>query len=108
MRRAFFTTAALLATVLLVGCRGSDDKDKTQDGKGKSHDIHGKVISMDAAKKKVNLDHDDIPGVMKAMKMEFGVTDANMLKDLKVGDEVHGTLLVKPGNEYLITQMKKY
>jgi Cu/Ag efflux protein CusF len=54
----------------------------------------------------VTLDHDDIPGLMKAMTMEFSVKDAKILDGLEIGDHVEGKLLVESG-KYLITELKK-
>jgi Cu/Ag efflux protein CusF len=58
-------------------------------------------------RKKVRLDHEDIPGYMKAMEMDFNVDDASALEGLKSGDKVHGILKVKPGGDLVITQLRK-
>jgi protein SCO1/2 len=108
MFRALVLIPALLVAFLLAGCGGTDSKDKTQDGKGKTYDVHGKVIAVDAEKKKVTLDHEDIPGLMKAMKMDFSVADAKLLEGIQAGDQVHGKLLVKSGGDYVLTELKKH
>lgn len=91
---------ALLAAVI-AGCNsGTGDKEKV-------YDIKGKVVSLDAEKKKVRLDHEDIPGFMKAMEMDFSVQDAKVLTGLKAGDAVHGKLKVKDSN-YVITELQKH
>src|SRR5258708_2404601 len=46
----------------------------------------------------VILRHDDIPGFMKAMTMPFSIADSAVLDDLRVGDEVEGTLHVRTEN----------
>jgi protein SCO1/2 len=109
MFRTYFLIPALLTAFLLAGCGGTDkDKDKTQEGKGKTYEVHGKVIAVDAEKKKVTLDHEDIPGLMKAMKMDFTVTDAKLLEGIKAGDGVQGKLLVKSEGDYVLTELKKH
>ncbi len=90
-----------LIAVVIAGCNpGSSDKEKV-------YDIKGKVVSLEAEKKKLRLDHEDIPGFMKAMEMDFTVHDAKVLAGLKAGDAVHGKLKVKDSN-YIITELQKH
>jgi Cu/Ag efflux protein CusF len=72
----------------------------------KSYDVHGKVTAIRPDQSGVTLDHDDIPGLMKAMTMEFPVKDAKILDGLEVGDHVEGKLLVESG-KYFVTELKK-
>jgi Cu/Ag efflux protein CusF len=86
---------------LSSGCGKSDgDKDKV-------YDIKGKVVAVDTEKKKVTLDHEDIPGLMKAMEMPFSVENPKVLEGIKAGDQVHGKLKVK-GGDYVITELMKH
>ncbi len=71
-----------------------------------THDIRGTVVSVDPDSGSVNLDHEEIPGVMAAMKMEYQVKDVGMLEGLKPGDRVSGRLQVRDG-EYLIVALEK-
>src|SRR4051794_13034567 len=61
------TLAAI--SFVIAGCTSSTPE------KEKIYDIKGKVVSVDADKKTVRLDHEDIPGFMKAMEMNFTVQD---------------------------------
>ena len=72
---ALFTCAALLAA---SACGG-----RTETGQGE-----GIVRAVDPVANRVTLDHGDIPGMMKAMKMDFPVADASLLDGLAPGDEV--------------------
>ena len=92
----------LLAALLVVGCQQGSNGSKD-----KIYDVKGKVLAVDAGKKTVKLDHEDIPGLMKAMEMDFTVADAKLLEGLKVDDQVHGKLTVKSGNQYVLTQLQK-
>jgi protein SCO1/2 len=84
-----------------VGCgKGNEDKDKV-------YDIKGKVVAVDAENKKVTLDHEDIPGFMKAMQMQFSAENAKVLEGIKAGDQVHGKLKVK-GSDYIIMELMKH
>ena len=81
------------------GCgKGGGDKEKI-------YDIKGKVVSLDAEKKTVRLDHEAIPGYMKAMEMNFDVADAKILEGLKPGDRVRGKLKRTEGP--VITELHK-
>jgi len=89
----------------LAGCKG----DGTNQPKGtgaKHYDLKGKVVAVDPGKGSVTLDHEDIPGLMKAMKMDFPVEDPKMLEGLKAGDQVQGRLNVESG-QYTITHLEK-
>lgn len=99
--KALLTTLTLAVLALAVaGCNpASGDKEKV-------YEIKGKVVSLDAEKKTVRLDHEDIPGFMKAMEMNFPVQDSKMLTGLKAGDQVQGRLKVKDGN-FVITELQK-
>ena len=63
--------------------------------KEKAYEIKGTVIAVDAKKPSVKLDHQDIPGLMRAMVMEFDVAGPKVLDGLKAGDKVQGTLKEK-------------
>ena len=62
----------------------------------------GKVTLVKLDIGTVELDHEEIKGVMPAMKMEFNVRDKTMLKDLKVGDKVDFTLEYKDRRETIV------
>ena len=51
-----------------------------------SYTGEGKVISMDPKRPSIEIDHQEIKGLMPAMKMEFYVKDKSMLTGLKAGD----------------------
>ena len=70
------------------------------------YDIRGTVVTVDAESGTVNLDHEEIPGFMAAMKMEYQVRDAGMLEGLKPGDRVSGRLEAR-GGEYMIVSLAK-
>ena len=73
----------------------------------KTHDIRGRIEGIGAARTTVTLDHEAIPGVMEAMKMEYQVQDPAVLAGLKVGDQVQGQFEIRSGNQYVITRLRK-
>ncbi|MBX9583609.1 MAG: copper-binding protein [Gemmataceae bacterium] len=97
--------AVLLAALVgLAGCQGpsgSSEKDA-----GKVYDVTGTVVSVDPGKKAVTLDHQDIPGLMKAMTMEFSAESESVLSGVKAGDAVSGKVRHE-GGKYVVTELKK-
>jgi protein SCO1/2 len=91
----------LIVPVILVGCQSGSDGSKP-----KIYDVKGLVVSVEPDKKAVTLDHEDIPGYMKAMQMKFPVEKASTLDGIKAGDQVQGKLKVT-GSEYVITDLQK-
>lgn len=59
----------------------------------------GKITKIDNSAGSVEMDHEEIVGIMPAMRMEFYVTDKAMLKGLAVGDTVEFMLRYKDGQE---------
>ncbi len=94
---------ALLAALILPGCQDKPDATKEQ---AKVYDVKAKVVAVDLDKKTVTLDHEDIPGLMKAMEMKFPVEVAKILEGIKPGDAVEGKLQVKSGTN-TITELRK-
>ena len=73
----------------------------------KEYDIKGKVVDVAADMKAVTLDHEEIPGLMKAMKMKYAVEDHKILEGVKAGDKVSGRLRAK-GTTYTVTKLEKH
>ena len=96
---------AVLSLIFLAGCSGETAR-KGNEASTRRYEIKGKVVSVDQKKPAVTLDHEDIPGLMKAMEMEFDVEDAIILDGIKAGDQVKGEL-VKEKSGYLITRLEK-
>ncbi len=82
MRHLERTACVIALGIALAGaafaCSGA------QEGQG----AHGIVKSVDAAAQRVTFDHDDIPGMMKAMTMVFDVAPGVALEGLRPGVEV--------------------
>jgi Cu/Ag efflux protein CusF len=96
---------AMLASIFLAGCSVETARKDNQTST-RRYEIKGKVVSVDQKKPALRLDHEDIPGLMKAMEMEFAVEDAKILDGIKPGDQVKGEL-VKEKSGYVITRLEK-
>jgi len=66
--------------------------------------LRGKVVSADAAKGEVTLNHEAIPGFMEAMTMPYKLKDASILSELHPGDTITADVLVSedPNADYLL------
>ena len=100
--RRISSVAACFIILSLTGC-GQKPAEKSA---AKVYDIKGKIVAIRTDKEGVTLDHEDIPGLMKGMKMEFMVEDARILEGFQVGDQVQGKLKVESGSQ-MITELKK-
>jgi Cu/Ag efflux protein CusF len=97
---------AMIATLVLVLMMSCSEKKLPEKPELKVYDIQGKIAALGSDKRSVTLDHEDIPGLMRAMKMQFLIVDPRILEGLQVGDQVRGKLQVESG-KYMITELKK-
>lgn len=96
MRFAVRTAVGLvLLSVLAAGCRqssnggsGTEGSSSVAAGELKTFPIRGKIISVDAAKGMVMLDHEAVPGFMDAMTMPYKLKDASVASELHPGDRI--------------------
>jgi protein SCO1/2 len=79
--------------MFLSGCRSNDQF--------RRYDMDGKVISVDAKNKKLVIAHKDIPGLMKAMTMDYKVNDDWVFRAAKPGDHITASLVLDPEGAYL-------
>ena len=60
----------------------------------KRYPFRGKVVSVDKTGKKATIDHENIPGYMSAMTMEFPIREDFVWNDLVPGSEISAELAV--------------
>lgn len=70
------------------------------------HPGHGIVESIDANARKVTLDHEDIPGLMKGMTMTFDVAPGVPLDGIEPGAEVDFKVEEEQGT-YTVTEIRR-
>ncbi len=97
---AWLVLSVLFIPFAIAGCRGNEGKIP------KEHPIRGKVVAVNPDKSSVKLDHEDIPGLMQGMEMDFAVENPKLLESLKPGDQVQGRLKVESGKP-IITALEK-
>ena len=83
---------------ILAGCQ--------RQAASRVYEVKGAVVAVDPASKTLELDHEEIPGYMKAMRMTYPIADAKLLDGLKAGDSVRGKLKVG-SRSYTITSLEK-
>lgn len=107
----------ILSTFLLLGCANQPEKVNVNTSKptpvpapsvikNGEYPGKGKITKVNIELGSVEMDHEEIKGVMPAMRMEFYITDKKMLDRLTLGDKVDFTLLYKDGTE-IINSIKK-
>jgi Cu/Ag efflux protein CusF len=106
MFRAKRTVQFLLTLVFTVGCTQAGPQTGPNGSADKGYDIKGTVVEIAADKQAVTLDHEDIPGFMSAMTMEFKVEEPAVVAGVSAGDKVGGQLEVRSG-DYVITRLQK-
>ena len=84
-----------------TGCQNSDGQ-TSDPSKLKRYDLKGEVLSVDKANKKASIKHDEIPGYMDPMTMDFEIRSKwDVWEDLVPGATVTGDLVVdNPNGKY--------
>lgn len=77
--------ASILAVACLLGASAA-----AQQSKGKSHTLQGKVEGVQVDRLTVN--HGKVEGYMDAMTMPYKVDKPDILKNVKVGDQITATV----------------
>lgn len=70
MRRALLPVVLVL---LAAACSGGESAKPLSEPGEKLYVVRGKILSRDAGRNVVNMDHEAIPGFMEAMIMDYAV-----------------------------------
>lgn len=122
MKRKFPILMVSIFWFALAGCEKSVSETKPQNAKPAptttaplpapsipkdgNYDGKGEVTKINPELGSIELKHEDMPGLMPAMQMEFFVKDKALLKGLAVGDKVDFVVEYKHPTE-IITSIKK-
>ena len=93
MKRRSTPSILALGLIILHGCH-SEPPAPVSPATTKTYTLRGIVREVDTPSGVVTIAHEDIPGFMKAMTMDFTPIDRSNLGELNVGDEVEGPLVV--------------
>jgi protein SCO1/2 len=97
------TILLLLAVTVAITTLSCNKKSAESDSPAHSKQFHlkGKVVSIDARAKMVNVDSEAIPGFMDAMTMPYRVKPEDELNRLHPGDAISANLLVEDDGAWL-------
>ena len=94
----------LLVLVFAFACEKEAPKPVSEPGE-KIYTVRGKILSRDKDQNSVNLDHEEIPGFMAAMVMDYNVRGADVTTLPSDGSRIEATLHVTE-NAYWITDAR--
>jgi protein SCO1/2 len=101
----------VLVATLVAGCKHSSNgaagaasgsgaaNGTAAAGELKTFPVRGRIVSVDAAKGMVVLDHEAIPGFMDAMTMPYKLKDPSVASELHPGDRINAKMLVRKVGE---------
>ena len=84
----------LIILVVLVAAACQKPQTTPASSEAKRYPLKGKVVSVDKANKKAEIDHEEIPGFMPAMTMDFPIKEDWVWENLAPGAEVRAELVV--------------
>jgi protein SCO1/2 len=96
--------ALLLVVLLAVACSNDEQKPVSEPGET-LYTVRGTILSRNSSDNTVHMDHDEIPGFMAAMKMDYAVRGADVGTLPPNGRRVEATLHVTQ-RSYWITDVK--
>ena len=102
MKRLLITTLVALA---VVACTKETHTSTPAASKEKTYTMYGVLVSRDPAKNTVNIDNEDVPGKMAAMKMDYEVRGAKVDSLPADGAKVQMTVHDQNGR-YWLTEVK--
>lgn len=106
MQPSAFVLAALFATVALTGCSRSGPPAATEPAAPaeKRYPLTGEVLSVDPARKILIVHHEEIPGYMPEMTMEFRVADGDVAI-AKPGQRIRAEMIPSDTSEYRLVNI---
>ncbi len=88
------TLIFFLSICLLLSACQSPDASSANSTSVKRYDLRGKVVSVHKLQKRAKIDHEDIPGFMDKMTMDFPIKENWVWEDLVPGVEIRAELVV--------------
>ena len=82
-----------LACLVCTGCQSAASTE-SDPANQKRYDLSGKVVSIDRLQKRARIDHEEVPGFMERMTMDFPIKEDWVWNELKPGALVRAELVV--------------
>ena len=83
----------ILAVLFFTGCQNASSSNSNS-ANVKRYDLRGKVVSVDRLAKRAKVEHEEIPGFMEAMTMDFPIHEDWVWNDLVPGVSIRADLVV--------------
>jgi protein SCO1/2 len=87
-----FTILFLLSILTFAACQKAETQTASADAK--RYDLRGEVLAVDKENKKASIKHEEIPGYMEAMTMDFPIREDWVWEDLTKGSQIRADLVV--------------
>ncbi len=104
-----FLAGAIFLAAGLAGCgspKPAQTEQPQQQQQGpKRYQLAGRVVSVDAAKQQLVVDHGDIPGFMMAMTMPYPVKSTDQLTSLSPEDQITADVVLNGDDGHLANIM---
>lgn len=82
----------LFSVFLFTACQNTSEQNVSADAK--RYPLKGKIVSVDKTKKKASIAHEEIPGYMEPMTMDFPIKNEDVLNTLVKDAAVQAELVV--------------
>ena len=89
-RRTILISVLITFTFLAGACSWGDQPPQNE----KRYPIKGVVVAVNQQERTATIKHEDIPGYMQGMTMDFKIKNAADLQTMKPGDQITGTLVI--------------
>jgi len=104
MKLRHLATLLTLTAIAAPALYAADKPVETTPAEVKRHALRGVIVAIDAGKSALRVKHEEIPGVMRAMTMQFRV-DAVALQAAQVGATITGLMSRQP-DHWLLEEVK--
>lgn len=106
MRSRMLLTLALTAVFLLTACGGAADSETESAAEGPSaqatvYEVRGQFVMYQYGGEAIRVDHEEIPGLMAAMRMDFRPKDPSEIEGLEPGDKIAFRYVVGESGSYI-------
>jgi len=89
-QRIILVSVLITFTFLAGACSWGDQPPQNE----KRYPIKGVVVAVNQQERTATIKHEDIPGYMQGMTMDFKIKNAADLQTMKPGDQITGTLVI--------------
>ena len=93
----------LFSVFLFTACQKAETQ--TVSTEAKRYPLKGKVVAVDKAKKKATIKHEEIPGYMDAMTMDFPIREDWVWDDLTADADIFAELVVDANDDYWLEKI---